>query len=125
MPKNDGKLFFSWEGASIFLSSSCSFKNSLKACGYLSQDLPRDAHHLGSISKLQKKQWRQPMLPNHSPSPKEKKGWSKFLLGEPSSSFFLVWKPFRKKIIVFENFETSLFLVKVDTKMTQNKVDEN
>lgn len=76
-----GNCFFSWEGASIFLSSSCSFKNSLKACGYLSQDLPRDAHHLGSISKLKKEEeHNQPIAPQPFPiPPKEKKGWSKFL----------------------------------------------
>ncbi len=74
-----GNCFFSWEGAPIFLSSSYSFKNSLKECGYLSQDLPRDAHHLGSISKFEKKTMNTTNAPQPFPIPKEKKGWPKFL----------------------------------------------
>jgi len=69
-----GNCFFLEKVLAIFLSRSWSFKNSLKACGYLSQDLPRDAHHLGSISKLQKRRRTQPTnAPQPFPIPPKEK----------------------------------------------------
>jgi hypothetical protein len=43
---------------STFMSTGCSFKGSLKSCcqpGEICLNLPRDAHHPGSIRTLEKK----------------------------------------------------------------------
>ncbi len=52
--KSDENLFFG-EDFAKFMSIGYNFKSSLKECFQLHQNLFRDAYHLGSIKKLEKK----------------------------------------------------------------------